>query len=166
MHPWVMDFARRHSKAICGKTIEVGSYNVNGSVKEVLPITLGVDMREGPGVDEVCAATDLINRFGAESWDSVVSVEMLEHAEDWRGAVANMWGILKPGGSLLLTTRSPGFPLHDYPGDFWRFTTSDFKKMFPGGIVEADTEAPGVGVVVVKGKEDPNVMAIEPGGPE
>lgn len=166
MHPWVLDFAKRHADRVGGKVLEVGSYNVNGSVREVLPVAHGVDMREGPSVDEVCTATNLLKRFGKESWDSVVSVEMLEHAEDWKGAVLNMWGVLKKGGAFLLTTRSPGFPLHDYPGDFWRFTTSDMKKIFPGAIIEPDTEAPGVGVFAIKGDSLPNVDAASPGGPE
>lgn len=166
MHAWVKEFAKKHAGKMKGNILEVGSYNVNGSIREVLPVTVGVDMREGPGVDAVCDAGDLVDKFGKESWDSVVSVEMLEHAEDWKGAIQNMWDVLKPGGAFLLTTRGPGFPLHDYPGDHWRFTTKEMKRIFPEGQVEPDTEAPGVGVFVVKNGTPPQMDQIIPEKPE
>lgn len=165
MHSWVLLFAAKHASKFSGRILEVGSYNVNGSIRAVIPVTIGTDMRSGPDVDEVCAASQLIKNFGLESFHHVVSVEMLEHAEDWKNALDNIWGVLKPGGSFLLTTRSPGFPLHDYPGDFWRFTVEDMKKIFPDGLVVSDTEAPGVGVYVEKKVSRLNYDGVEPRGP-
>jgi hypothetical protein len=57
---------------------------------------------------------------------------MLEHAGDWRDAVTGMARILAPGGLLLLTTRSPGFPHHPHPEDHWRFSVDHMD-----GIAEA-----------------------------
>lgn len=165
MHSWVLLFAAKHASKFMGRTLEVGSFNVNGSVRSVIPVAIGTDMRPGPDVDEVCAASQLIKNFGLESFDNVVSVEMLEHAEDWKNALDNMWGVLKPGGTFLLTTRSPGFPLHDYPGDYWRFTVDDMKKIFPDGIVVSDTEAPGVGVCIQKTTPHLDFGDVSPRGP-
>lgn len=138
MHDSVKRFlSRTLAGRIEGKDVlEVGSYNVNGSVRDVaMPLKpsrfVGVDIRPQPRfVDEVLDACGLLERFGPESWDVVVSAEMLEHAEDWEGAVANMRDVLKPGGLLVLTARGPGFPLHAYPNDHWRFTTDDVAAMF------------------------------------
>src|SRR5258707_13747716 len=47
---------------------------------------------------------------------------MLEHAENWQAALTGMLAVLLPGGLLVLTTRSEGFPLHGYPDDHWRFS--------------------------------------------
>jgi hypothetical protein len=64
--------------------LEVGSLDVNGSLRplleEVCPRTyVGIDIITGPGVDQVCSAEQLIERFGAELFEAVVSTEMLEH---------------------------------------------------------------------------------------
>lgn len=108
---------------IKGKTVlEVGSRDVNGSLRELVerygPASYtGIDIEDGPGVDVVLDANDVLERFGPESFDAVISTELLEHARDWRAAVQNMKGVLKPGGTLLVTTRSKGFHVHGYPWD-------------------------------------------------
>jgi glycosyltransferase involved in cell wall biosynthesis len=139
--------------------LEIGSLNVNGTPQdECRPLAgeyVGTDMRPGPGVDMVMKAEDAITTFGLESFDVVISTEMLEHARNWPAAIYNMVMVLKPGGTLALTTRSPGFGRHDYPGDYWRFTQDDMKKIFSavGTIVELeddDSGWPGVGLVFIK----------------
>lgn len=116
--------------------LEVGSFNVNGSARDIVstlsPATyVGVDMALQPGyVDEVVCASNLTTRFGGSSWDVVVSTEMLEHTEDWEAAVSNMKSVVKPGGLLVVTARSPGFPYHGYTNDYWRFRTVDVAAMF------------------------------------
>lgn len=150
-----MDFITSHAakENFTNKSvIEVGAFDVNGSPRQLITplhpsIYVSTDMRAGKGVDVVCDATYLVEYFGKDLFDVVISTEMLEHVEDWRLAVNNMKDILKPGGLLLLTTRSRGFPLHDYPGDFWRFSDEDFYKIFRDmgmPLVWKDTEAPGV----------------------
>ncbi len=142
--PVVMEFGWKHltkDEVVGKRVLEVGSYDVNGSLRgQVLALDpadyLGVDMREGPGVDEVCNAGELLDRYGPESFDVVISTEMLEHVEDWPLALHNLKGVLRTGGVLLLTTCTPGFPKHDYPGDFWRFTGEDMERIFGDLVVE------------------------------
>ncbi len=55
---------------------------------------------------------------------------MLEHCLNWQNALYQMVSVLRQDGLLLITTRSPGFELHDYPADHWRFTYSDFEAIF------------------------------------
>lgn len=161
MHRTVFLFVQDHllSSDVAGKRVlEVGSLDVNGSVRGIATAFepaeyIGVDMRSGPKVDRVCDATELVVTFGAERFDVVLSTEMLEHAEDWRSAVSNMKRVLTPGGLLLITTRSPGFPQHDHPGDYWRFTRQDALEIFAdmcGVVVEEDSMAPGVFVYAQK----------------
>jgi SAM-dependent methyltransferase len=40
------------------------------------------------------------------SYDAVVMVETLEHIKDWRKALSNIHGLLKPGGCLYMTARN------------------------------------------------------------
>jgi SAM-dependent methyltransferase len=134
------------------KVLEVGSLNVNGSLRRTVedlgPSSyLGVDLVAGPGVDDVCDVLSLRDRFGDESFDVVISTEALEHIREWRGAISNMKRVLRPGGILLLTTRSRGFPYHGYPHDFWRFEPSDMEAIFGDFLIEiiqTDSWAPGV----------------------
>jgi SAM-dependent methyltransferase len=137
-HRSVLAFVMTHiseADVASKKVLEVGSFDVNGSSRGMIELLapssyIGVDMRPGPKVDRICNASDLVVTFGVESFEVVVSTEMLEHVEDWRGAISNMKRVLAPGGILLLTTRSPGFPLHDHPGDYWRFTKQDALEIF------------------------------------
>ena len=123
----VTDFVRERlgRTDIEGRSVlEVGSLDVNGSVRpdieSLKPASyLGVDIARGPRVDEICDVRHLVDRFGNESFDVVVSTELLEHVRDWKGAITNMKRVLRPGGILIVTTRSLGFPLHGYPWDYW-----------------------------------------------
>jgi SAM-dependent methyltransferase len=138
MHASVMRFLRERVVAdeILGlDVLEVGSQDVNGSPREVLAAYkpksyVGVDFATARGVDVVLDVKDLTKHFGPESFDVVISTEMLEHAEDWRTAISQMKSVLKQSGLLVVTARGPGFPYHGYPYDFWRYTVDDWKRIF------------------------------------
>ncbi len=119
VHSWVAD-----TVAIDGlaglSTLEVGSLDVNGSVRQWFSGPyVGVDMRDGPGVDQVANAHEL--PFADASFDVVVSTEMLEHDTAPWLSLPEMGRVLKHGGHLLITARGNGCSVHDYPGDLWRF---------------------------------------------
>lgn len=134
--------------------VEAGSYDVNGSarpgIEELRPASYtGADQEAGPRVDLVASVPDLPGLLGAGSADVVVSTEMLEHAVDWQGCTAAMIDLLAPGGLLVITTRSAGFPFHPYPTDEWRYSVEAMGSiMKAAGLeilrLEPDPEAPGV----------------------
>jgi 2-polyprenyl-3-methyl-5-hydroxy-6-metoxy-1,4-benzoquinol methylase len=49
---------------------------------------------------------DVTEQLEDPMWDAVVMVETLEHIKDWRKALANIHGLLKPGGCLYMTARN------------------------------------------------------------
>ena len=164
-NPACIDFGARvvNAEDVRGKrVIEVGSMNVNGSLRATIEALgpakyVGVDLGEGPGVDEVCPAEALEARFGEASFDLVVCTEMLEHVREWRVAVTNLKHLVAPGGVLLITTRSKGFPYHEYPYDYWRFEPDDMRAIFTDFAIEAlerDTYMPGV--FMKARRKDPN----------
>ena len=140
------------------RILEVGSYNVNGSLRDIIVPTMypkeyiGIDITSGNYVDQLISASTIDQVFGAESFDVVICTEMLEHAEDWKSAINNMKAVLKCNGLLFLTTRSKGFPLHCFPDDYWRFEIYDMKKIFMDmdSHILLDNQDPGVFVYAKK----------------
>lgn len=134
------------------RVLEVGSGDVNGSVRPAVEAHspkeyIGTDFMAGPRVDQVVDAVDLVKAFGKNSFDVVISTEMLEHAEHWRECVNAMKAVTRD--LLIITTRGPGFPLHSYPHDWWRYTTDDFERIFKDFDIEVnmpdtDPTHPGV----------------------
>jgi SAM-dependent methyltransferase len=90
---------------------------------------VGVDIAKGPGVDVVCKAENLVERFGKESFDAVISTCTLEHIRDWRAAVSNLKNVCKGGGLLFIVAPSI-WPYHQSPCDFWRYSKEDIKNIF------------------------------------
>ena len=109
MHVSVLEFfiENTESDEFEGKrVIEVGSKYVNGSVRLLIEKFLkpkeyiGVDLEKGKFVDVVLDAEKLVDYFGKESFDIVVSTELLEHVTDWRSVINNMKEILKKDGYI------------------------------------------------------------------
>jgi SAM-dependent methyltransferase len=132
------------------RVLEIGSRG--GSIRPILlglrpAAYVGSDLFPGPGVDVVCDAAKLLEVFPAGGFDLVISTETLEHVRDWHEVVSSIQRLCAPGGTVVITTRSPGFPYHGVPDDFWRYSIEDMAQLFAGweiGILSADPEAPGV----------------------
>jgi len=92
-------------------------------------------------------AEDIVNYFGIESFDVIISTELLEHVYNWRIVINNIKHILKSNGYIYITTRSKGFPYHGYPYDFWRYEIEDIRDIFSDFQIitlKKDYEAPGI----------------------
>jgi len=149
------------------RVVEVGSCDVNGSARSALEVFgparyVGVDIVRGPSVDVVEDASRLVGRFGPASFDVVLSTEMVEHVEDWRAVFTNLKGLCALGGVVVVTTRSPGFPYHACPDDFWRYTPADMGLIFADFEVEMleserDPAKPGVFIKARKADARPVV---------
>jgi SAM-dependent methyltransferase len=130
--------------------LEVGSRDPGADARSiVMPLRpaqyTGVDLVPGPGVDVVCPAERLLERFAPESFDVVISTEVLEHVRDWHRVVHNLKAVLREYSILIATTRSPGFEFHGFPLDFWRFAPEDVSEIFGDLEIEAierDTDDP------------------------
>lgn len=94
------------------RVLEVGSLDINGSVRELFRDCdyTGVDLQLGPGVDLACPGHLLELPTGA--FDTVISAECFEHNPFWRETLANMLRMTRPGGLVLLSCATTGRKEH------------------------------------------------------
>jgi len=160
MHGSVLKFVEavvNEFKLAKKSTLEIGSYNINGSVREFFTGKyVGIDLEDGPGVDRVMSSYDLRKEYEAESFDVVVSTEQLEHDPKPWETMHNVKHVLKPGGFLVVTARGNGFKRHNEP-DYYRFAKEAIGPLFELADVEPldvkdDPECPGVFAVGMKPK--------------
>ena len=94
------------------KILEIGSLNVNGTVRDFFQNCdyLGIDVGPGPGVDIVCKGEDL--NHPDNTYDTVLSTECFEHTPSWFEIFKNMIRMTKPGGLVFWTCASTGRAEH------------------------------------------------------
>lgn len=94
------------------KVLEVGSLNINGTVRIFFEDCdyLGIDVGPGPGVDLVCKGEDLDHPDN--TYDTVVSTECFEHTPAWLEIFKNMTRMAKSGGLVFFTCASTSRPEH------------------------------------------------------
>ena len=102
--------------------IDLGSQDVNGSLRDVCPANaryIGVDFAQARNVDVVL--TDPYSLpFNDASVDIVVSSSCFEHSEMFWLVFNEVLRILKPNGLFYLNAPTNG-AFHRYPVDCWRF---------------------------------------------
>jgi SAM-dependent methyltransferase len=114
---------------------------------------LGVDIIDGPGVDELCEAERLVSKFGEEAFDLIICTEVVEHTRHWRDVINNIKSVCAPGGTIVITTRSFGFPFHGWPYDYWRYECGDMERIFSDCDILRNERDPGSAGVFVKVKK-------------
>jgi SAM-dependent methyltransferase len=127
------------------RTLDLGASI--GPYAAYFPNRIGADIERAPGVDVVADALALSFRDG--SFDVILATEILEHLREPQRAADEMFRVLGPGGTLILTTRFL-FPLHDAPHDYFRYTRYGLQHLFRRfEIVELREEIDAVGTLAV-----------------
>jgi SAM-dependent methyltransferase len=91
---------------------ELGSYDVNGGIRDLFPgwSYVGVDSRPGKGVHVVADAATWDG--DGRKFDVVVCCEVFEHCPTWMQVCRNAYRLLKPGGWFFVTAAGPGRQAH------------------------------------------------------
>ena len=105
------------------RLLDIGGADVNGSYAEIFSGPQfdyhGADLADGPGVSIVLDDPYKVP-CEDESFDLVLSGQMLEHSEYFWLAFAEMVRLVKPDGFIFLIAPSAG-PIHKYPVDCYRY---------------------------------------------
>ena len=115
----VMD---RYSDLPKAKVLELGSYDVNGSLRSHAPETteyVGLDLEAGPGVDFVVEPG---KPWPVEDnyFDLVLASSVFEHDPMFWVTFLEMIKKVRTGGYIYISAPSNG-SVHRYPEDHWRF---------------------------------------------
>ena len=87
---------------------------------------LGVDLEMNPKAEhhiDFDSKTTLPDNYA----DIVLSNQVLEHVDSPSGYLQEALRILKPGGSIILTTHGYWY-YHPTPNDYWRWTSAGLRK--------------------------------------
>lgn len=106
-------------------TLDLGGWNK--PYKRFFPNSVSLDIEETLGVDIVADAHDL-HMIKDGEFENILCTEVLEHLHSPHKAIDEMYRVLKPGGTLILTTRFI-FPLHNIPDDYFRYTRYGLKLL-------------------------------------
>jgi SAM-dependent methyltransferase len=104
------------------KVIEIGSQDVNGTLRSTIPSNfeyVGVDFVEGKNVDIILEDPYKLP-FESESVDIILSSSCFEHSEMFWLVFLEIMRVLKPKGLFYLNVPSNGW-FHRHPVDCWRF---------------------------------------------
>ena len=114
--------------------LDVGSRNINGSVRDVLidSKVLGIDFIDGKDVDMIMNAHNIYEQLNMDNlkFDLITCCETLEHDDQFWLTVEAMRKLLKSGGWLFISTPGINFFKHDFPSDYYRFTEEVYKDVF------------------------------------
>lgn len=127
MHDTAFEFGKRFfdtylSQARDLTIVEIGSQDVNGSLRSVAPAGnkyIGVDFASARGVDIVLKDPYSLP-FEDNSIDVMVSSSCFEHSEFFWLVFNEVLRVLKPNGLFYLDVPANG-AFHRYPVDCWRF---------------------------------------------
>jgi SAM-dependent methyltransferase len=104
------------------RVIEIGSQNVNGTIRDVCPSNveyIGVDFVAAEGVD-VVLEDPYVLPFDDHYANIIVSSSCFEHSEMFWLLFLDIMRVLKSKGLFYLNVPSNG-SFHRYPVDCWRF---------------------------------------------
>lgn len=145
---FVISVKKQYPEFFSGKKVlEVGSLDINGSVRQFFTDCdyTGIDLGPGPGVDEVNHVIHHV-RLGVGPYDVIISTEALEHDERWNDSLAMMNMLLKPSGLLVITCAGPTRAEHGTvrtdggwaspsTSDYYRnISTEDFASVLPAEL--------------------------------
>lgn len=136
-------FLKRKVPTVSGPVLEVGSKEygtITSTFREFYGSEyVGADMAEGKGVDVVVDLSRTTGPLQDGHFDLVVCCSVLEHVDLPYAMADNMVRLLRPGGKIYVSVPWV-WRYHAYPDDYWRFSWSGIKALFPDSMTWDEPE--------------------------
>jgi SAM-dependent methyltransferase len=144
----IRNYIEQHADLLGNEVLEIGSRLTNKDAWWIVNRDLakgswtGCDFQAGHGVDVVADIHE-----PPEAWlgrfSGILCSEVLEHvARPWV-ALPKIKQLIKPNGWIVVTTLT-SFPVHGFPDDYYRYTTSGLKLLLEdAGFKNVRTENAG-----------------------
>lgn len=91
------------------------------------------DAVKNKNIDDICDVLNL--QYPEESFDTVISTQVMEHVKNPYRIATEIYKVLKPGGHVIITAPFL-IPFHADPDDYFRFTPSGLSEIFKGSGFE------------------------------
>lgn len=85
---------------------------------------------------------DVTKMRNKDEFDIILCLNVLEHVYDFHKAIDNIHKALRKNGVAVIAVPT-FYPLHDEPGDYWRFTEHALRKML-GNFNKVDIQYRGI----------------------
>jgi glycosyltransferase involved in cell wall biosynthesis len=149
---YIETFLEQHSAAVRGRVMEVGDDAYSRrfgaqkmTAQDVLHVVPGY-----PGATVIADLSDAPH-IPADRFDCIILTQTMHYIFDLDAAVATLYRVLKPGGTLLATL--PGISSicrdqDDKDADCWRFTASSAQRLFANHFGKENTSVTTYGNVL------------------
>lgn len=137
-----VDLYRALAKNATKDAITVLDYGAGGSpYRSLFPNSTyhRADFLYSNGLDFRVAADSTIVDIADETYDLVLSTQVLEHVQNPEVYLREAFRVLKPGGTLLITTHGT-FPDHGCPYDYWRWTNDGLRRAMESAGFRVDQQ--------------------------
>jgi SAM-dependent methyltransferase len=125
---FVDKFVGTHKNLVHGDVLEIGRNVYKGLLPpENITSYSCLDISAFPEVD-IVADIQCMPQVESNQFDSIICTQVLEHVPDPFAAVNELYRILRPYGSLLITAPFLN-NYHMEPDDYWRFTEYGLKHL-------------------------------------
>jgi len=102
---------------------------------------ISIDVRRTPLVDVIAAGEGI--PFAADTFDLILCTQVLEYIPEPRIVIAEIYRVLRPGGSLILS--APAAQPRDADEERWRFHPAGLRELLAGyGDVEVLPEGSSI----------------------
>jgi SAM-dependent methyltransferase len=150
---YIERFLEGEAAVICGRVLEIGencyTKRFGGdrvSRSDVLHVEAGhpsttiiADLQSAPEIETA-------------SFDCIICTQTLQFIFDTASTIQTLHRLLKPGGTVLVTTAGIS-PIvrddHERFGEFWRFTSQSLQRLFECSFSPADVQVDSYGNVLV-----------------
>ena len=150
---YIESFLSRESSTVRGRVLEIGANDYTtrfGGDRVETSDVLHVD----PGHPFATIVADLQSapQINSSSFDCIICTQTLQFIFDTVSVIRTLHRILKPGGTVLVTTAGIAQLARDDTtrfGEYWRFTSQSLQRLFEGSFSPTNVRVDTYGNVLV-----------------